>query len=122
MTRRREAAERSGHWGETAAAAHLILTGHTLLARRVRLPMGEIDLIARKGRLVAFVEVKLRADRDDALSAVTLTGWTRIAAAAAFWMAHRPKYADLGWRYDLIAVAPWRWPEHIPDAWRPGMA
>jgi putative endonuclease len=121
MNKRAEA-ERSGHWGEVAAALCLAMKGHAVIARRVRLPLGEIDLIVRKGRLIAFVEVKLRADRDTALGAVTQTGWTRIAAAAELWMAHRPQFADFDWRYDLVAVAPWRWPEHIPDAWRPGMA
>lgn len=121
-SRSRIEAERAGHWGEAAAALCLITKGYTPLARRVRLPNGEIDLIMRRQRLIAFVEVKLRADRDAALGAVSLSGWTRIAAAAALWMAHRPQYDRFDWRYDLVAVTPWRWPDHLPDAWRPGMA
>ncbi len=124
MSRRgsRETAERAGHWGEAAASLCLLTKGYQLLARRVRLPVGEIDLIVRRQKMIAFVEVKLRAERDDALSAATLTGWTRIAAAADLWMARRPEFAGFDWRYDLIAVSPWRWPQHLPDAWRPGMA
>jgi len=107
--------------GETLAALWLRLKGYRILATRLRTPVGEIDLIASKGRIIAFVEVKARARRDHALGAVTPAGWQRISRAADFWMARRPHYADHGWRYDLIAIQPWHAPIHVCDAWRPGM-
>lgn len=118
----RRVAEARGRQAERRAALWLRMKGYTILAARVKLPVGEIDLIARKGRLVAFVEVKARARTDEALGAVTQGSWQRIARAAEAWMASRPKYADFGWRYDLIALAPGRLPQHLKDAWRPGLA
>ena len=118
----RQRAERRGRTGETLAAIFLRLKGYRILEARLRTPVGEIDLIASKGRIIAFVEVKARANRDHALGAVTPAGWQRISRAADFWMARRPRYADFGWRYDLIAVQPWRLPVHLRDAWRPGIA
>lgn len=117
----RKRAERRGRTGETLAALWLRLKGYRILATRLRTPVGEIDLIASKGRIIAFVEVKARARRDHALGAVTPAGWQRISRAADFWMARRPHYADHGWRYDLIAIQPWHAPIHVRDAWRPGM-
>jgi putative endonuclease len=117
----RQRTERRGRTGETLAAFWLRLKGYRILATRLRTPVGEIDLIASKGRIIAFVEVKVRASRDHALGAVAPTGWQRISRAADFWMARRPQYADHGWRHDLIAVQPRHLPVHVRDAWRPGM-
>ncbi|MBR9806585.1 MAG: YraN family protein [Alphaproteobacteria bacterium] len=118
---KRKAAEQRGRKGETLAAWSLRLKGYRILAQRVRTPVGEIDLIAEKSGTIIFVEVKARAGRLAALNAVTPHAWARIARAADYWMARRPHYSDHGWRYDLIAITPARWPEHIRDAWRPGM-
>ncbi|MFT5776628.1 YraN family protein [Hyphomonas sp.] len=94
----RQRAERRGRTGETLAALCLRLKGYRILETRLRTPVGEIDLIASKGRIIAFVEVKARARRGDALSAVTPARWQRISRAADFWMARRPHYVDHGWR------------------------
>ncbi|MDX1293273.1 MAG: YraN family protein [Hyphomonas sp.] len=118
----RQAAEKRGRTGEALAAFYLRLKGYRILARRVRTPVGEIDLIAEKAGIVAFVEVKARRQADAALGAVTPQSWHRIARAADHWMARRPHYADHGWRYDLIAITPGRLPRHVRDAWRPGLA
>ena len=119
---KRTAAKKRGRTGETLAALFLRLKGYRIRAQRVRTPVGEIDLIAEKAGVIAFVEVKARKQADAALGAVTLQSWQRIARAADHWMARRPHYADYGWRYDIIAVAPQRLPVHIRDAWRPGLA
>ena len=84
--------------------------------------MGEADLIAKRGRLVAFVEVKYRAEVQIAAGAVTPASWQRIARAAEVWTARHPSLSDYGWRHDLIALAPRKLPQHIQDAWRPGLA
>ena len=119
---RRETAEARGRRAEALAAWWLRAKGYTILSRRVRLPVGEIDLIARKGDVIAFIEVKERATLEAALGAVTPAAWRRISRAAESWMAQRPRFHDCGWRYDLIAIAPGYLPSHLRDAWRPGMA
>ncbi|MEL7453164.1 MAG: YraN family protein, partial [Pseudomonadota bacterium] len=89
----RQAAERRGRRGETLAALALQLKGYAILARRVRTPSGEIDLIARRGNLVAFVEVKARPDLMAALEAVTPRAQARICRTAELWMARRTELA-----------------------------
>ena len=120
--RKRQAAEKRGRKGEWFAALYLQAKGYRILDRRVRTPMGEVDLIARRGNLIAFVEVKYRRDVQIAAGAVTPASWQRIARAADFWMARHPSLADCGWRYDLVALAPGKLPQHLQDAWRPGLA
>lgn len=122
MPAKRQIAEARGRQAERRAALWLRLKGYSILASRVKLPVGEIDLVACKGRLIAFVEVKARARRDDALGAVSVQSWQCIARAAEAWMGQRPKFADYGWRYDIVALAPGRLPYHLKDAWRPGLA
>lgn len=123
MTRAdRLAAERRGRRGESLAAIALRLKGYSILARRVRTPMGEVDLIARRARILAFVEVKARPSLDAALNAVPEGAWRRIAAAAESWAAPRAWLGDHDWRYDLVAIVPRRWPCHIRDVWRPDFA
>ncbi len=122
MPAKRQIAEARGRQAERRAALWLRLKGYSILASRVKLPVGEIDLVARKGRLIAFVEVKARARRDDALGAVSVQSWQRIARAAEAWMGQRPKFADYGWRYDIVALSPGRLLYHLKDAWRPGLA
>jgi putative endonuclease len=119
---KRQAAERRGRKGEWLAALFLRVKGYRILDRRVRTPVGEVDLIVKRGALVAFVEVKHRASLDLATGSVPPASWQRIARAAEFWMARHPALADCGWRYDIVAVAPRQMPRHIRDAWRPGMA
>lgn len=122
MPAKRQIAEARGRQAERRAALWLRLKGYSILAMRVKLPVGEIDLVARKGKLIAFVEVKARARQEDALGAVSVQSWQRIARAAEAWMGQRPKFADYGWRYDIVALAPGRLPHHLKDAWRPGLA
>ena len=115
----RKRAEKRGRWAETLAAISLTLKGYTILARRVRTPSGEIDLIARRKMLVAFVEVKARKTHIAALEAVTPTAQVRISRAAEIWMSRRSDCVGCDWRFDIITVTPRRWPRHIRDAWRP---
>lgn len=115
MKRRR--AERGGRRAEAIAAWWLRLKGWTVLARRVRTPVGEVDLVARRGRVVAFVEVKARATAAGADFALDDYRLRRVAAAAEA-LAHRYAGPENDVRIDAMFVIPWRLPRHLPDVWR----
>lgn len=112
----RRRAERRGRLAEWAAALCLRLRGYRILALRHRTPLGEIDLIARKGDLVVFVEVKARRIEGRAVDAVSAASARRIRAASDLWIARQPDAHRLSSRFDIVAVLPWRWPRHFPDA------
>ncbi|MCJ9429879.1 YraN family protein [Kordiimonas marina] len=118
MSEKRKDAERRGRRAETLAAAWLSLKGYHIVARRFRGRTGEIDLIARRGRRIAIVEVKARARRETALEAISTTQRQRIERAASEWLARQPQ-GVFSLRFDVIAIVPWRLPAHIMDAWRP---
>src|SRR3954462_3446675 len=113
---KREAAEKGGRRAETIAAWWLRLKGWAILARRVRTPLGEVDLIARRGRTVAFVEVKARATSDQAALALDDYRLRRVAAAAEA-LAHRYARDGDDLRIDAIFVVPGRFPRHLPNVW-----
>lgn len=118
MSRRRALAERRGRRGELLAAWFLRLKGWRILARRIKTPRGEVDLVARRGRTVAFIEVKWRrtaAELDLAIDEYRL----RRVAAAAEAVAHRFAAADDDRRIDVLLLAPGRFPRHIVNAWQP---
>jgi putative endonuclease len=117
--RAREKAERRGRLGEALAALWLQLKGYAVLAARVRTPLGELDLVVRRGKTLAFVEVKTRRRKDQGLEAISFDSHERIAAAAEWWLSARPALAALDLRYDLVVIAPWSAPLHMRDAWRP---
>lgn len=119
-SQKRRAAYRHGHIAEAAALLFLFAKGFRPLARRYKTPLGEIDLIVKRGRMIAFVEVKARALERDALESVDALTERRIADAADLWLAKHPAAGGHDMRYDMVVVAPWRLPRHIPDAFRPG--
>lgn len=116
MTGTRQAAEARGRRGEQLAAWYLRLKGWRILARRVRTPAGEIDLVAKSGSLIAFVEVKVRATAAELDFAIDERRLARVAAAAGMLM---PVYATAGEdiRIDVILIAPGTRPRHIENAW-----
>lgn len=116
MTGTRQAAEARGRRGERLAAWYLRLKGWRILARRVRTPAGEIDLVAKRGGLIAFVEVKVRATAAELDYAIDERRLARVAAAAEVLM---PVYATAGEdiRVDVILMAPGTRPRHIENAW-----
>lgn len=117
---RRAAAERSGRRGEAWAVWYLRLTGWRILAQRVKTPRGEIDIVARRGGTVSFVEVKWRASADSLGEAIDARRLRRVAAAGE---ALASRYARSGEdvRIDVILLAPWRWPRRIANAWQSGV-
>ncbi len=109
----------AGRRAELLAAWWLRLKGYRILARGLRLPVGEIDLVARRGRRLAFVEVKRRRSLEAALAAITPRQRRRIMRAAEAWLAGRPDLAGCERRFDALLLVPGRRPRHLPDAWRP---
>jgi putative endonuclease len=101
---------------ESLAAALLLAKGYRILARRLRTPVGEVDIVARRGDTLVFVEVKARERLDDAAEAVTERQKRRIIAATQMWLATHPNDARQNIRFDAILVAPRRWPRHIVGA------
>lgn len=114
--RKRRRALRKGRWSERLAVLALRLKGYRILDRNVRTPLGEIDIVARRGNLVIFAEVKARASVAEAVDAVGGGAQGRIAAAADLWLARQRDYDRLSWRFDIVAILPWRWPVHLADA------
>lgn len=112
----RQKAHRRGHVSEYLAAFYLMAKGYRILAIRYRTRLGEIDLVARKGDLVVFVEVKARVGEREALDAVGFATQERIRAASDLWLSKRKDAARLSQRYDIVAILPGRLPRHFPDA------
>jgi putative endonuclease len=121
LARRR--AERRGRWAESLCILRLVLSGWRVLARRHAglrgTGVGEIDLIARRGHTIAFIEVKARPDRERGVLAVSPAQQQRIARAAEAYLAHHPALADCTVRFDVMIVGAGFWPERLRDAWRP---
>ena len=115
---RRVKARRRGVVAELVCRWHLRLRGWRIVAHGWRCPSGEIDILARRGGVLAIVEVKSRADLASAATAVLPRQRRRIARAAAAFLAARPDLAGLAPRFDVMLVAPLRPPRHLPDAWR----
>jgi putative endonuclease len=112
------AARRSGRRSEVVAALWLMAKGYRILGFRLKTPQAEIDLLALKGRVLAVVEVKRRADLMAALEAVGHDQRQRLRRAGAALAARRGGLAGASVRLDLMALAPGRLPMHIPDAWK----
>ena len=109
----RVAAFRTGLSAESRAAAFLMAKGYRILAKRYRTPHGELDLVAKRRNLVAFVEVKARATLDEAAYAVTPRQQARIINAAQAWLVAHPEYAEFELRFDAMLIAPRRLPRHL---------
>ncbi|MDR6952614.1 putative endonuclease [Ancylobacter sp. 3268] len=101
---------------EEAAARLLVHQGFNILARRVRTPRGEIDLVARREGLLLFVEVKARSGLRAAAESLLIRQRRRIAAAAEIYLAAHPELAGLDMRLDVVLLAPGRAPMHLPGA------
>ena len=113
---KRRRAHALGLSAETWAAWYLRLTGWRILKHRYKTKLGEIDLIAKKRKTVAFVEVKARKTRNAAIEAVTPQSRKRILNAARIFVTEHPKAGFFTLRFDVIVIRPWALPEKIENA------
>lgn len=115
----RQKAERRGRTAEMLAVLLLKVKGYRILAQRFRCAAGEIDIIAAKGNIFIFVEVKARTNTAVALESIGPQQQRRIEAAAGVWLQSETSQ-NFAVRFDVITVAPRALPTHMMDAWRPG--
>ena len=111
-------ARRSGRRGEVLAAIWLMAKGYRILGFRLKTKVSEIDLLAKRGDVLAVVEVKRRARLETALEAVGQDQRDRLRRAGVQLAANRPTLKSCTVRLDLVALAPGRLPKHLPDAWK----
>lgn len=110
-------AERHGRRAEFLCTCLLRLKGYRILAQHWKCPSGEIDIVARRGRILAFIEVKARDSAANAAESLSRKQQARIARAASQFVAGRTVLQQLDQRFDIILVVPWRLPLHVPAAW-----
>jgi putative endonuclease len=123
MTNERRRAWERGRAAERLAILALRLSGYRILARNLKLGpvnagLGEIDIVASRGRVIAFIEVKSRADWGLAAESILVRQRQRIVRAASAFLAARPQFAGHQARFDVMLVVPWRWPRHVLNSWR----
>jgi putative endonuclease len=117
QARNRHSAEKRGRGAETLACWYLRLHGWSVLERRARVPGGEVDIVARRGRTLAFVEVKARSSEDAAAFALDEWRLRRVVTAAERLA---PRYMRDGddVRIDALFIVPGRWPRHLVNVWQ----
>lgn len=116
---KRQTAQKRGLRAERIAAWWLRLKGYRIVGHDLRTPAGQVDLLVRRGRVLAVVEVKQRDDLRTALESVTARQQARLTGAAGALLARYPALAGLDLRFDAVLIVPGRRPRHLPDAWRP---
>jgi putative endonuclease len=112
---------KSWQWGllaEKLCVWILRLKGYRILSQRYKTPVGEIDIVAQRGGLITFIEVKARSSRTKGLECISQKQQTRIYHAAQIFLSRNVKKDFNQWRFDVMVVVPWSWPYHLRDAWR----
>ncbi len=112
----RKKAEKGGRRAETIAAWYLRGKFYAIVKQRYKTPVGEIDLIATRGRTTIFVEVKSRKNPGMEFDALASVNQGRIGRAAKFFLAQNPQLAENSLRFDVIFLAPFNWPHHLRGA------
>lgn len=108
--------ESAGRRGETWAALFLRLKLYRIIGRRVKTPVGEIDLVAERFGTLVFVEVKSRGFSYQQTEALLAVNRRRIVNAARYWLGRHSRWAGAPMRFDVIFLAPFAWPRHIVSA------
>ena len=112
----------TGLIAEALCRLALRLKGYRIIASRYRSPLGEIDIVAARGKVIAVVEVKARADYNAAASAISPRQQERLHRAAQDFLSHHPQFQNYDLRFDAMLCAPrahalFYWPVHIKNAW-----
>lgn len=115
--KKRLRAWRWGKFAEKLAANYLRMKGYHILHHRYKSPVGEIDLIAKSRDAVIFVEVKARKTKAEAAESISPYQKRRITKAASFFLQQMKGETPQTVRFDVVLIAPWRWPAHISSAW-----
>ncbi len=118
LLRKRRLNNKKGHFAEFLAVIYLRLKGYRIMARRYKVGSGEIDIIALRGKRLAFVEVKLRSDLEKALGSLTRHQEKRIINSSKYWLSKNSYYRKFNIQYDYIAVIPWKLPRHFKGFYR----
>jgi putative endonuclease len=115
-------ARKLGKWAEFLCVASLTFRGWRILDRGAALArgtgVGEIDIVARRGSTLAFIEVKARPSLGEAAAAISIQQRERLIRAAEAYLARNPGLRRCSPRFDAMLVAPRRLPQHVRDAWR----
>lgn len=109
-----------GLWAERVAGLLLRVKGYRVLAHRFKTAVGEIDLIASKGKTLVFVEVKYRDSFEKGVHAISPTAQERIMRTAQLYLARQPEYALYNMRFDAVIVTGWHWPHHLKNVLQSG--
>jgi putative endonuclease len=117
MNASRRKSHQRGLYAETLAAWWLRLKGYRILATRYKTPVGEIDIVARRRRTLAFVEVKARSTVADAAASIHARNQQRVVRAAQHYLQSHPQYAADTIRFDAVLVTWYGWPHHLCHAW-----
>lgn len=112
----RQRHEQRGRRAEWWAALYLTMHGYRIIERRFKVHAGEIDLIARKGRRIAFIEVKMRADRESCEASITPKLRARVRRAAEIWLSRNAAYQEFDLGFDVIFIRPRKWPVYLKDS------
>lgn len=112
-------AQKRGVWAERLTRLYLRASGRRILAANFKSPVGEIDIIARRGGLLCFVEVKARADAATAAAAIGAKQQQRIQRAAEYFLSQNPQLRTCDIRFDVALVSGPLTLQYLPDAWRP---
>jgi len=118
VSKRRQKAHKFGYFAEGLAGLYLRLSGYKIIYRNWRSRRGGIDMIAQRGRLIVFVEVKARSDPGQIEDAISSKQWRRIYSAAQDYISQHRALQNCHWRFDAIYISPWSWPRHRRDHWR----
>lgn len=116
VTKRRKAYNQ-GKWSELFAMVYLRIKGYRILSWRYRTPVGEIDLIVKKGNTIVAVEVKHRPTYTQGVEAVKFKQRKRIIRAMECYLQRHKKFENLASRFDVVILQPLRWPQHLKNAW-----
>ncbi len=104
-----------GYFGEFIATILLWCKGYRILEHRYKWSGGEIDIIAKRGNKISFVEVKTRKTEEKCQIAITSRQLNRIHRTSQLFLKRNPKYLNCDFSYDVILVSDWAFPKHIEN-------